>query len=97
MGLVLEAFKHCVEGFVCGPKHSSTENFEEVAYHERQHHFTLAIAYILLFAVMFVLILLFGKYLWNEIAVKYITIFKPIPSVLELLGLMILVSLFIPV
>ena len=95
MGLALEAFKHCVEGFTCGAKHGATENFEDTE-HERQHHFALALSYFLLFAVMFVLVLLFGKYLWNEVASKYITVLKPVPSVLELLGLMILVGLFFP-
>jgi hypothetical protein len=95
MGLALEAFKHCVEGFNCGSKHG-VENFED-ATNERRYHFALALAYFLLFVVMFILVLLFGKYLWNNIAVKYVTILKPVPGVLELLGLMILVSLFLPV
>lgn len=94
MGLVTEAFKHCVEGFTCGAKHG-VENFEgeEV---DKRRHFALAFAYILLFIVVFIVVLLIGKYLWNEVGAKYITILKPIPSVVELLGIMVLVGLIFP-
>jgi hypothetical protein len=94
MGLITEAFKHCVEGFACGPNHT-VENFEDVK-KEKRRHFALAFAYILLFTIIFIIILLIGKYLWNEVATKYITILKPIPSVVELLGIMVLIGLMFP-
>jgi hypothetical protein len=90
MGFALEAFKQCVEGFACS---KSVEGFENG---QRKQHFALAIAYFLLFLVVFILVLLFGTMLWNNVAVKYITILKPVPGVLELLGLMILTGLFFP-
>jgi len=44
--------------------------------------------------LLFVIItLLFGEYLWNNILVKLVTVVKPIKSVWQLLGLMILFSL----
>lgn len=91
MGFALEAFKHCVEGFACGARH--TENFEDAG---KEQHFALALAYFLLFMVVFTLVLLFGTFLWNNIASKYITILKPVPGVLELLGIMVLTGLLFP-
>lgn len=91
MGLALEAFKHTIEGFAsCNRR---TEEFEDAG---KDHHFALALAYFLLFMVVFTLVLLFGTYLWNNVATKYITILKPVPGVLELLGLMVLTGLFFP-
>lgn len=94
MGLALEAFKNCVEGFACGATHGRVENFEDRK--EQNRHFALAVAYFLLFLVVFVLILFFGKFLWNNFAAKYITILKPIPGVLELLAIMVLSGMLFP-
>jgi hypothetical protein len=95
MGLFTEAFKHCVEGFACGGAKYGVENFEGEAV-AKKRHFALALAYFLLFIVVFVVVLLIGKYLWNEVGSKYITILKPIPSVVELLGIMVLAGLIFP-
>lgn len=94
MGLLSEAFKNSVEGFACGASHGRVENFEDRK--EQNRHFALAVAYFLLFLVVFVLVLLFGKFLWNKVAVKYVTILKPVPGVLELLGLMVLAGMLFP-
>lgn len=43
-----------------------------------------------------IIVLLAGKWLWNNIAARYITILKPIPSVWHLLGLMLIIDLVLP-
>jgi hypothetical protein len=45
------------------------------------------------YILFIVLTLLFGEYLWNHVLVKLVTVVKPIKSVWQLLGLMILFSL----
>jgi hypothetical protein len=47
---------------------------------------------ITLFAIL--ILLLIGEFLWNNVLVKVTTIFKPITSVWQILGLLILVKLF---
>ena len=47
---------------------------------------------ITLMLVVFILAL-FGKYLWNEILVKVVTVCKPIDSWVDLLGLVILINI----
>ncbi len=49
---------------------------------------------IILLFVYIAVILMFGKYLWNEVACKYVTVVKPLSSVWQLIGLSILVQLF---
>lgn len=39
------------------------------------------------------LVLLLGKYLWNEYLVKYVSIVKPVSSVLDLFAIMILLNI----
>jgi hypothetical protein len=43
-----------------------------------------------------IIVLLAGKWLWNNIATRYITILKPVPSVWHLLGLMLIIDLVLP-
>ena len=46
--------------------------------------------------VLYILIILFlGEYLWNNVLAKVVTVVKPIQSVWQLLGLMILFGLII--
>ncbi len=45
------------------------------------------------YVVIFLLILLFGKYLWNEVLIKLIPGIKPVSSVWQVLGISILVSI----
>jgi hypothetical protein len=40
------------------------------------------------------ILLLIGEFLWNNVLVKVTTIFKPVTSVWQILGLLILVKLF---
>ena len=51
---------------------------------------------LIIFIVMLVIILVVGLWLWNNLAAKYITIFKPLPSVWHLLGLIIIIDLIHP-
>ena len=47
---------------------------------------------IVLLIVVF-LLAFFGKFLWNELLVKYVTICKPIDSWVDLLGLVLLFNI----
>ena len=51
---------------------------------------------VVVFIVLLVIILVVGLWLWNNLAAKYITIFKPLPSVWHLLGLIIIIDLIHP-
>lgn len=43
-----------------------------------------------------ILLLFFGKYLWNNYLVKYVTIVSPVKSIVDVLAISILLSLLIP-
>jgi hypothetical protein len=51
---------------------------------------------VVLLVVYLVLLLLVGKWLWNNVLCKTVTIVKPMPNVLTLLGLVILLELVLP-
>jgi hypothetical protein len=51
---------------------------------------------LIIFIILLVIILVIGLWLWNNLAAKYITIFKPLPSVWHLLGLIIIIDLIHP-
>ena len=51
---------------------------------------------LVLLVVYLVLLLLVGKWLWNNVLCKTVTIVKPMPNVLTLLGLVILLELVLP-
>lgn len=51
---------------------------------------------LIMFVILLVIILVIGLWLWNNLATKYITIFKPLPSVWHLLGLIIIIDLINP-
>ena len=51
---------------------------------------------LIMFVILLVIILVIGLWLWNNLAAKYITIFKPLPSVWHLLGLIIIIDLIHP-
>ena len=46
--------------------------------------------------VYLVLLLLVGKWLWNNVLCKVVTIVKPMPDVLTLLGLVLVLELVLP-
>ena len=43
-----------------------------------------------------IIVLLAGKWLWNNIAARFITILKPVPSIWHLLSLMLIIDLVLP-
>ena len=45
------------------------------------------------YVIVLVVLLSLGKYLWNDVLVKLVSIAKPVKSIWELLGLQILLSL----
>ena len=51
---------------------------------------------LIMFVILLIIILVIGLWLWNNLAAKYITIFKPLPSVWHLLGLIIIIDLIHP-
>ena len=51
---------------------------------------------LVLLVVYLVLLLVVGKWLWNNVLCKTVTIVKPMPNVLTLLGLVILLELVLP-
>ena len=53
--------------------------------------------YMVLFITIYlVVVLVAGQYLWNEVLCKVVTICKPMPSLLHLLGLVLLIDLLMP-
>tara|TARA_E500000178_G_C16952593_1_gene722013 strand:- start:766 stop:993 length:228 start_codon:yes stop_codon:yes gene_type:complete len=57
------------------------------------HPLAVFIGSLVIYVIFLLLILLFGEYLWNHVLVKSLTIVKPINSVWQLVGIMILVRM----
>lgn len=55
-----------------------------------------ALVSFLTMVVMFLLILLLGKWLWNNVLVNLVTIVKPAKSVWQILGFAVLMALLCP-
>lgn len=51
------------------------------------------IIFVITYIVMLVILLLIGKYLWNNILTKLVTVVNKADSVVDILGLAILVSI----
>ena len=51
---------------------------------------------VIVWAVIVVLILIVGQWLWNEVGCKLLTICKPAPTVWHILGLVVLLDLLLP-
>ena len=54
------------------------------------------IAMLLALLLWLAVLLVVSKYLWNEVLVKLVTVVKPATSVLQLLGLVILLEIMLP-
>jgi hypothetical protein len=54
------------------------------------------LALLVMLIVYFVLVLLVGKYLWNECLCKVVTICKPINNVFTLLGVIFIIDMLHP-
>ena len=86
---VCSTFKNVVDSFVAHKGHR--ENFGET---ESVPGMTLGMLVAILLWIA--LVLFVGKVLWNEVACRYTTICKPMPSLLPLLGLVILMDILFP-
>lgn len=67
------------------------ENFVEN--NEKSITYYQNIALIITFMITQILILLFGKFLWNNYLVRTVTIIKPIDNIFEILALSLLFNL----
>lgn len=81
--LLETAFCHDNEGFVSNYGGSTTMPSS------KKNSWLILLSFIL----VEILILIFGKFLWNRVAIKIIPTLKPILSIWEILGLSILIKL----
>jgi len=51
---------------------------------------------LIVFTIYLILILLVGKYLWNECLCKVVTVCKPVQDIFTLLGVILLIDLIHP-
>lgn len=72
---------------------NENESFENT---QKKIGFASLLAIFIVIALYLLLLLLVGKYLWNEFGAKYLTIFKPVSSILDILALMVLFNLIFP-
>jgi hypothetical protein len=54
------------------------------------------LAMLLVLLIWLVLLLFVSKFLWNEVLVKLVTVVKPATSLVQLLGLFILLEIMLP-
>lgn len=79
----------------CGSVVDSVTDNERFTNLQRRSAGAVVLVVTLAVVVLFVLLFLV-KYLWNNVACKYITIIKPVPSVLQLLGVILLIHMVLP-
>lgn len=91
MGLVTEGLKHCVYASA-NAMTNNQENFGEVKQNV-DYNLSVAVLFFMLALLVFIAMLFLGKILWNNIAVKYITALKPVKSIVDILGLVVLSAL----
>jgi len=60
------------------------------------HRTNVIIVNLIVLALVLIIILVAGQWLWNNVACKLITVIKPVPSVWHLLGLIVLIDLIMP-
>jgi hypothetical protein len=70
---------------------NSTEKFGGARYTSSPNN---AFASLISLVIVYIILLLVGKFLWNEYLVKYVTIVKPLPGIVELMAISVLVRLF---
>ena len=70
------------------------EGFENAATVENDDN-NLTLPYVLAFLIVLLLQLLLGRYLWNNYLVRFITIARPIPGVIDFLAISLLARLMI--
>lgn len=73
------------------------ETFENLlASREGFHHDNGQVALLLALALWLVLLLVVARYLWNEVLVKVVTFAKPVTSLFQILGLVLLLDIVCP-
>lgn len=85
--VLCQAFGNIVEKFL------STQKYGEESFKNTKEMSAAALIGLVLY--MF-LVLFAGRYLWDNVLCKVVTVVKPIPSLLHLLGLILLIDLLHP-
>ena len=75
---------------------SAVEKMTGSAEHFDQYEQQKQLNNIVVIAVWLVLFLMVGKWLWNEVGVKVTTVLKPLTSIWQLLGLVVLIDMIHP-
>ena len=93
-GAISTAIDHVVSPYLVtetfdGDKNNSAPELKKLT-------FKAALVSFLTVLVVFILILLVGKYLWNAVLVDLLPFVKPAKSIWQILGLSILISLIAP-
>jgi hypothetical protein len=87
--------RQVVEKFAKAALQGGSEKFGGARSMGADYSMTDALSTLISFIVVYAILLFIGKFLWNEYLVKYVTIFKPIPGVIELIAISVLVRLFL--
>jgi len=91
--MISELFTSC--GSMVANKLAGSDTFQDVE-SQKKYTFLQVLVMVTVYVLLLLVILLVGKLLWNDYACKYITILKPVPSVVELLAIILLLSLVLP-
>ncbi len=75
---------------------AKTETFQGYGQADQSMTSRVAVVSLLTLVVMFALILLLGKWLWNTVLVALVPAVKPAKSVWQILGLAVLIGLMYP-
>lgn len=71
---------------------NNQENFHNLEHHNNNKQ----LKTLFVFALWIVVVLTVGMWLWNNVVVKVTTIFKPMKSMWQFLGLVLVMDLLIP-
>lgn len=75
----------------------SKDTFKSHNNHNDKHISTTEVIFIAVFVIIYLILLIFvGKYLFNNILVKLVPGIKPVSSIWELIGLVVLLHLLFP-
>lgn len=85
MGAAKEAFKACT---------CSNETFQDAQ--DKKKSTVNSLVNFAFLVLVFVLVLVLGKWLWNDFLVKHITVLRPVKTVWQLLAVMLGLSLVMP-
>lgn len=91
---VLDAIKKATENFI-----STRESFADAngnSTNTKQYTTAQMIALFIVVVLWFILVLIVGKYLWNECLCKVVTVCKPTNSIFVILGVILLADLLHP-